>query len=140
MCYIIMNVNIHICLWLMLVTDLPVVGPLVQYMRCSMTNVWHIFVWSPARPQKKMAQSKVQSIFSPERSRSRSKIGMSQSQRKCFKLGCVLNAESVSIWHSLVSIVWHTVHFWLKEMYNHFHWFYLIKLLNFSEFVISKYI
>ncbi|KAI0221889.1 CLIP-associating protein 1-B [Lamellibrachia satsuma] len=33
-----------------------------------------------SRPQKKMAQSKVQSIFSPERSRSRSKIGMSQSQ------------------------------------------------------------
>ncbi|KAK2176940.1 hypothetical protein NP493_630g01004 [Ridgeia piscesae] len=32
------------------------------------------------RPQKKVVQSKVQSIFTPDRSRSRSKIGMSQSQ------------------------------------------------------------
>ena len=47
-----------------------------------MTNLSYVSVSSTARPQKKVVQSKVQSIFTPDRSRSRSKIGMSQSQRK----------------------------------------------------------
>ena len=59
-----------------------------------MTNVSYVSVSSAARPQKKVVQSKVQSIFTPDRSRSRSKIGMSQSQRKL----------SARVWSTLCGI------------------------------------